>query len=458
MHKVILSLGKGDLKSGLINITMQLWEVDGQLLMKHEGSLPPDLGLADLHKRWRRLYRTYYQNLGRPIRLDILDSVDDDLENFSWVEFSHISRQLPRQLNVWLNADSFHGIEWRLRRRLQPTEDIQIIIETDDQQLRHLPWRLWNFLADYPQADVALSLPQYERVTPAAATSSGTVRILGILGDCTSLDEGKIDVQTDQGFIEQLSGAEPEFLVEPSIKELNDQLWEQDWDILFFAGHSSSQPEVDMGQLYINQNAQNNSLTLRDLEQALSYGVQRGLKIAIFNSCDSLGLAFDLAKLNIPQTIAMREAVPDEVAQAFLKYFLKALADGESSHLAVRQAWERLQSLEHQFPCASWLPVVCQNPATTPPTWQDLLNSPKSRSPGLASGSRWSLRTLMLTSLVVTSGVMGMRSLGLFQSWELTAFDQLMRLRPPEKPDDRFLIVTVGEADIQTQEAMGLER
>ena len=458
MHKVILSLGKGDLKSGLTSITMQLWGKDGQLLMKHDGSLPPDLKLAALHQHWRQLYKTYYQNLGMPIRLDIVDSVDDGVENFSWAEFNHICQQLPKQLNAWLNADSFHGIDRQLRRRLKPNEDIQIIIETEDLQLRHLPWRLWNFLEDYPQADVALSLPQYERVTPAATATPGVVRILGVLGDCASLDGGEIDVQTDKSFIEQLSGADPKFLAEPSIKELNDQLWEQDWDIFFFAGHSYSQPEVETGRLYINQNAQDNSLTLRDLERALSHKVKRGLKIAIFNSCDSLGLAFDLAKLNIPQTIAMREAVPDEVAQEFLKYFLKALSEGESSHLAVRRGWERLQGLERQFPCASWLPVVCQNPATASPTWQDLINLPKSQPLASVSRPRWSLRILILACLAATSGVMGLRSLGLFQSWELTAFDHLMRLRPPEEADDRFLIVTVGEADIQTQEAMGLER
>ena len=458
IHKVILSLGVGDLNSGLTNITLQLWGVDGQLLLKHGGSLPPNQELADLHRRWRQLYSTYYQNLGMPLRLDLIDSLDNAVESFSWAEFSNICQQIPRQLNNWLNAESFHGIERQLRRFLRPTGDILIIIETEDSQLRHLPWSLWNFLEDYPQAGVALSLPQYERVTPPVVPTSQVVRILGILGDCASLEEGKIDVQTDKGFIEKLSGANPKFLAEPSIKELNDQLWEQDWDILFFAGHSSSQPDMETGRLYINQNPQDNSLTLQDLERALRHQVKRGLKIAIFNSCDSLGLAFNLAKLNIPQTIAMREAVPDEVAQEFLKYFLKALAEGKTSHLAVRQAWERLQSLEHQFPCASWLPVVCQNPATAPPTWQDLHNPVKSPAHALAVESRWNLQSLALASLVVASVVMGMRSLGLFQAWELTAFDQLMRLRLPEHADDRFLIVTVGEADIQTQEEMGLER
>ena len=49
------------------------------------------------------------------------------------------------------------------------------------------------------------------------------------------------------------------------------------------------------------------------------------------------------------------------------------------------------------------------------------------------------------------------RSLGLLQPLELAAFDQLMRSRPAEPADDRFLIVTVSEADIQYQFRPGME-
>jgi hypothetical protein len=38
---------------------------------------------------------------------------------------------------------------------------------------------------------------------------------------------------------------------------------------------------------------------------------------------------------------------------------------------AVRNARDQLHDLEAQNPCASWLPVIIQNPATLPPTWQD---------------------------------------------------------------------------------------
>ena len=59
--------------------------------------------------------------------------------------------------------------------------------------------------------------------------------------------------------------------------------------------------------------------------------------------------------------------------------------------------------------------------------------------------------TVLLTSVVVTSLLMGLRWLGVVQSWELQAFDQLVRLRPEERPDPRLLVITITEKDIQSQ-------
>ena len=96
------------------------------------------------------------------------------------------------------------------------------------------------------------------------------------------------------------------------------------------------------------------------------------MQLAIFNSCDGLGLAANLAELQIPQMIVMREPVPDRVAQKFLKNFLSEFASEKPLYYAVRAAREKLQGLEDEFPCATWLPTLCQNPAAVPRTWQEL--------------------------------------------------------------------------------------
>lgn len=94
------------------------------------------------------------------------------------------------------------------------------------------------------------------------------------------------------------------------------------------------------------------------------------MKLAIFNSCDGLGLAHGLEKLNLPTTIVMREPVANRVAEEFFNYFLQGFAFEEKTlYISVQQARRRLQGLEDDFPGASWLPVIFINPAEEPPTW-----------------------------------------------------------------------------------------
>jgi hypothetical protein len=247
--------------------------------------------------------------------------------------------------------------------KLTPTEPIRIVVQTENSKLRRLPWNLWDFCERYSQAEIAVSTSAYERIEKSLSPKA-TVRILAILGNSLG-----IDVQKDRAMLEQLPDAEVTFLVEPQRRELNDKLWDQPWDILFFAGHSSSQADGETGQIYINQT---DRLTVSQLKHPLRQAIARGLRLAIFNSCDGLGLAFELADVHIPQIIVMREPVPDRVAQEFLKNFLTAFSSGKPLYQSVREAREKLQWLEEQFPCATWLPVICQNLAEAPLTWQEL--------------------------------------------------------------------------------------
>ena len=56
-------------------------------------------------------------------------------------------------------------------------------------------------------------------------------------------------------------------------------------------------------------------------KNAMKIAIAKGLQLAIFNSCDGLGIANQLAKLYLPQSIVMREVVADEAAQKFSQYF-----------------------------------------------------------------------------------------------------------------------------------------
>ena len=443
---VVLSLGNGDLSNGFPSVTAQLWEPSNPNPMKFTGSLPKAAEISELYKYWQLLYSALYQRLALSRGIEIIAG---DVTNVSVVEFSDLCQQLSNQINAWLSSEPFRHIDQQLRTHLEPEEEIRFIIETNDNLLRRIPWHLWNFFEHYPKAEVALSALEYQRAKKILRQpSKGKARILAILGD------GKgIDIEKDHASLTQLpNSVETKFLLEPRLEDLHDQLW-KDWDILFFAGHSSSQ---EKGILQLNQTY---SITLDQLRYALKKAIGRGLKLAIFNSCDGLGLAQALFDLHIPQVIVMREPVPDVVAQEFLRHFLVAFSGGQSLYASVREARERLQQLEGKYPCATWLPVICQNLAEVPTTWQECCGKVKRNSGrGIAAQpnrqilpNARQLPTMLLLSVVVTGLVMGVRYLGILQNWELQAFDQILRLRPEEKPDPRLLVVTITEADIKAQ-------
>lgn len=59
---------------------------------------------------------------------------------------------------------------------------------------------------------------------------------------------------------------------------------------------------------------------------------------------------------------------------------------------------------------------------------------------------------------VVAAAMVGLRLSGALQPWELRTLDHLMARRPVVTLDDRLLVITVGEADIQAQDAAAMER
>lgn len=355
---VVLQIGPGSLQTGF-PVTLQISTAQQPSLQFTQGRLAPVTDLCSLYEHWRSSYR---QCLKASFRLDVPDTQITNVSRQDLFKDCYATAtQMEEHLNDWLNATAFRSIKDRMLEQLAPTEAIQIVVQTSDRHLRRLPFQLWDLLHRYPQAEIALSLPDYERVESVRSPHS-TVNILAILGDSTG-----IDLQNDRALLTQLPNTAVTCLVEPQRQALNDHLWQQSWDILFFAGHSSTLGESDRGYLQINPQER---LTIAQLKHGLRKAIDQGLKLAIFNSCDGLGLARELSDLHIPYLIVMREPVPDYVAQEFLKNFLAGFSSGKSLHQSVREAREKLQGLEDRFPCATWLPIICQNPTALPLAWQ----------------------------------------------------------------------------------------
>ncbi len=437
---VILKFQDGSFEQGFA-VTLQIGYEGDRPSTEITGKLPPLPELPLYYSDWQSSYR----QLGNRYRLS---ANKEQVTNVSKTQdCGKTSNILRVSFNTWLRAEEFRPLREKWLERLLPTEEIRVILQTENSLLQRLPWHVWDLLSRYSKAEISLSSPSYDRIEKLR-TPNPQVNILAIVGN-----SHLIDTQADQALLQQLPDAEVTFVVEPQRKDLTEQIWSKNWDILFFAGHSSSKSNNESGRIYLNKT---DSLTIEELKYALKKAVERGLQLAIFNSCDGLGLARELAELHIPQMIVMREPVPDQVAQEFLKYFLQAFAAGEPLYHAVRQARERLQGLEDQFPCATWLPVICQNPAQIPPTWQELRQTnTEVNIPHSHPSPRRGLARTLLSSLAIAATVFGLRFVGLLQTPELQAFDQMMRSRPDEGPDSRLLLVEIDDADLAAQRQNG---
>ncbi|NES19839.1 MAG: CHASE2 domain-containing protein [Symploca sp. SIO3E6] len=483
----ILKIGLGDFYQGF-HVSLQIWHHQALPSAEIEGKLPPNPGIEGFYIAWQTRFRSL-RTLSRKEQshrsndddwqiapsLTVQRSVREDVDACrQWVQL------LENNMKTWLKTsvdESWQRIRERLGREFaNHADEIRLVIQAGETQLWKLPWHVWDLLEQYPDVGISFSLPEFERpeVQQTSVSQPNQVRILAVLGDSSNLN-----LQPDQEAIRGLEGAETVFLEQPQAQELIRKLRDKNsWDIFFFAGHS--QTESDTGRIYLNDQE---SLTIDQFKHALQTAIHQGLKIAIFNSCDGLGLAQKLANLQIPVVIVMQEVVPDQVAQSFLKEFLREYSQGQPLYTAVRRAQESLEEFQ-ELPGATWLPVICQNPAEVPPTWEELLQPAvmpvdldvgafaqhgalaakhlgdnSSTKPKVYNPNAWPFDSLttcfkpkllrvFLTSIIVTGLVIAVRSLGLIQTWELQAFDHLMRRRPVEEADRRLLIIGADERDI----------
>jgi len=457
IKRIVIKIGAGSLETGFA-AAVEIGDEGASPQAETQATLPPAPDLPALYQQWQQAY----WQLGASYRLEALDGVTNVSTIADREQCRALSWKLRDRVHHWLNGDDFRPIREKLLEQLNPQDQTRILLQTSDPLLQRLPWYELQFFQRYRQAEVSICTPDYQQVT-YLGTRSKKVRILAVLGNSSGLD-----TQIDRKLLGQLPDADVRFLQEPTRESFNRCLWDtKGWDILFFAGHSSSQTTCPKssgegsGEIFLNAT---DKLTIPQLKHALKKAIDRGLNTAIFNSCDGLGLATDLADLHIPQVLVMREPVPDQVAHAFLQGFLESFAAGVPFYIAVREAREKMQGLEAQFPCATWLPVIVQNLAETPPTWRSLQGSDKQvdlepqpfgksfvskRASDSVPLSLWRrLQTGIGCGAIVATVLLLGRQLGLLEPMELKGYDYLLRSRPPESLDERILIITNTTADI----------
>ena len=376
-QQVIFKLGDGDFDSGFPQIAIEVRQLrnNGQYELRElDSQLPPFPEFPSLYQNWQKQYQ------------GLLNSARDGFKKaqvtqVSVWECADCFQRLRAGFNEWLDSQEFQATKKRLQQVFRNDGQMEFCFVIQTKQvtsdrmkdiLHRLPWHLWDLFPEGSQVEVAISFRDAEVGSQDTEELAGSqrirdVKILGILGD-----SGGIDVGADEEEIRRLSGAYPVFLYEPKRADFV-VLWNERWDILFFAGHSETQADGKTGLLYINPQEK---LKIEEIRRTLRTAKEQGLKLAIFNSCDGLGLARQLADLKIPQIIVWREPVPDLVAQKFLKYFLNSFAQGKSIYRSVREARDKLQELEpeieQQLPGVTSLPVICQDMAGESVSWEML--------------------------------------------------------------------------------------
>ncbi|WP_143437759.1 CHAT domain-containing protein, partial [Hydrocoleum sp. CS-953] len=330
--------------------------------------LPSHSEILEQYRYWQSLYLNLEFFFSNRIRIKPgLTNFSDRDKNDAFKACKKAANLLAKTFNIWLRSPDFQPIEILLRNNLDKSESTRILLATENHWLRRLPWHEWDLLKDFPKAEISIASPNFQRVnTTIKSDKQDKIKILVILGDNVGTD-------ADKKVIRQLiPDAEICWLIEPQRSELDEPLWQESWDILFFAGHGKTKDNGSIGTIQINAE---DKLTISKIKNHLLQAVKSGLKLAIFNCCDGLGLAYQLAEgedLHLPQIIVMRENLPVAIAPKFLQFFLENYTQGLSLYSSLRESRQRLQILEKDFPCVSWLPVLCQNPAEIPPRWLEL--------------------------------------------------------------------------------------
>lgn len=370
---IFLKITRGSFEEGF-EVTLQIGKEGGIFSTSQDYKLPETSeNISKIYDEWRSDYFYFQRCLEsrnhKRLGLKLGKNSQEEVKEKCRQSYIKLIDSIKAWLNQYDNRE-FKKLQDRILQELGESkgkkEEVRVFIQTKDDLMNKLFWQAWDIFSEARtkvKVEIALSPPSFERIErEAIVREQAPPRILAILGDSTG-----INLQKDRAVLEDL-GVPVTFLKEPPRQLVSDMIWGEDWDILFFAGHSSS--ENGKGRIYIRSEPKE-YITVENLKPGLSNAIERGLKLAIFNSCDGLELAYDLAELNIPQLIVMREPVPDMVAQRFVKHFLAAFSRGESLYLAVWEARGRLQTegREDEYPGASLLPIICQNAAEASMVW-----------------------------------------------------------------------------------------
>lgn len=154
------------------------------------GHLPPVPELETTIDKWRSNYRS----LGNSTRTLKAKKVTKYGSTSQYNNCKNSATELQKRLNDWLRSESFRPIRETWLKELKENDSVRVLIRTSSHQLRQIPWHLWDLVEEYPNAELALSAPDYQQLTIAKTlTKRDKVKILAILTNSTDSESSGFD-------------------------------------------------------------------------------------------------------------------------------------------------------------------------------------------------------------------------------------------------------------------------
>lgn len=178
---VTLKVGEGNWEQGF-SIILQIAEEGKPTYTEVSGRLPGALDIPQNYDQWQLSYRHL------PVVVRLTAPATQITNVSTTADCRQTLQTLQDSLNRWLNSESFRPPRERLLENLNRSEPIRFIIQTKDGYLRRLPWNLIEFFDHYPNAEVAIGSPIFQRVVspPPLAESLEFWRFWAIAKGLTS--------------------------------------------------------------------------------------------------------------------------------------------------------------------------------------------------------------------------------------------------------------------------------
>jgi len=316
--------------------------------------------LTQLFKSWQQAYFNFYKSedmRGRTVGGGVVVLAVD------WhAELVKAESKFMYEFHRWLKSAEIYDIRDQITQaKSTTTQVVQLFFTCATIDVERFPWEAWEIgkaiqIIRTPVNIATASVSQHNK-------RQGRPRILAILGDDTGLDFKK-EEEAVKSLLRiaqvQFVGWQPEQTPTQVIQKISDAIADENgWDVLFFAGHSN-ETEMTGGELGI---APGVSISIQEIAPQLSAAKQRGLQVAIFNSCSGINIAQSLIDLGFSQVVVMREPIHNSVAQEFLVQFLQGLGKHQNVYESVIAARQFLQlERSHTYPSAYLVPSVFCHP------------------------------------------------------------------------------------------------